>query len=321
MGNKEIYVSHFNERIENETDKTMYLHSSFMGNDIVRSEFYRYTNFEYKGLKGVKLSNSDFIIYDLLLIDDENGFIYFSNNTTNKFMAGCVVKVTSTDEDFNITFISIQVDSESDATKNVLINNLMRLWVRFNGNLYGDESYLTHTLPCNKKTLYLSKTLTSIITLFTSMIVIILSLVIAYYSKENIEFVKNLLLPLAKAYDSTVMTIILAFIFVLFLEIMNILNSGYTGLILGHKKNNNKMLFSILFGFGTYMLTQFFSIVILFFTALFNKDLMNLFNTVDVLNMDTIKLCIYIAIICYTLEIIILYIVNSKLFSKGVNVD
>ena len=135
---------------------------------------------------------------------------------------------------------------------NVLINNLMRLWVRFNGNLYGDESYLTHTLPCNKKTLYLSKTLTSIITLFTSMIVIILSLVIAYYSKENIEFVKNLLLPLAKAYDSTVMTIILAFIFVLFLEIMNILNSGYTGLILGHKKNNNKMLFSILFGFGTY---------------------------------------------------------------------
>lgn len=34
---------------------------------------------------------------------------------------------------------------------NILINNLMRLWVRFNGNLYGDESYLTHTLPCNKK--------------------------------------------------------------------------------------------------------------------------------------------------------------------------
>ena len=126
MGNKEIYVSHFNERIENETDKTMYLHSSFMGNDIC-SEFSGYTNFEYKGLKGVKLSNSDFIIYDLLLIDDENGFIYFSNNTTNKFMAGCFVKVTSVNEVFEFVLMSLQENSNSNATHNVLINNLGEL--------------------------------------------------------------------------------------------------------------------------------------------------------------------------------------------------
>ena len=37
---------------------------------------------------------------------------------------------------------------------NILINNLMRLWVRFKHNFYGDESYLTHTLPVDKKTLY-----------------------------------------------------------------------------------------------------------------------------------------------------------------------
>ena len=49
---------------------------------------------------------------------------------------------------------------------NILINNLMRLWVRFKNNFYGDESYLTHTLPIDKKTLYLSKILASFITLF-----------------------------------------------------------------------------------------------------------------------------------------------------------
>ena len=37
----------------------------------------------------------------------------------------------------------------------ILINNLMRLWVRFKQNLYGDESYLIHTLPVDKKVLYL----------------------------------------------------------------------------------------------------------------------------------------------------------------------
>ena len=78
------------------------------------------------------------------------------------------------------------------------------------------------------------------ITLFISALVIIISLFIAYYSKENIAIVKNLLLPIATVYDSTMITIILAFIFVCFLEIMNILQSGYVGIVIGHKKNNNK---------------------------------------------------------------------------------
>ena len=204
---------------------------------------------------------------------------------------------------------------------NILINNLMGLWGRFKNNFYGDESYLTHTLPIEKKTLYLSKILTSVITLFSSVLVIGLTLFIAYYSKENILFVKNLLLPLATIYDSTVIIIILAFIFVCFLEFMNMLCAGYVGIVLGHIKNGNKTLYSVVFGVGVYLLTQLFTILLVFLTALFNKDLMNLFYTVDALNVDTIKLCIYLAIAIYTLSIFILYFVNLKLFNKGVNVD
>ena len=204
---------------------------------------------------------------------------------------------------------------------NILINNLMRLWVRFKNNFYGDESYLTHTLPIDKKTLYLSKTLASIISLFISIIVIGLSLFIAYYSKENLLVIKNLILPLATVYNSTVISIILSFIFICFLEIMNMLQSGYVGIVLGHKKNNNKMMYSILYAFGIYLLTQIFAIIIIFFTALFNKDLMNLFYTVESLNVNIIKTCIYLAIFIYSLNIIILYIINSKIFNKGVDVD
>ena len=61
----------------------------------------------------------------------------------------------------------------------IIINNLMRLWVRFRTNFYGDESYLTHTLPIDKKTLYLSKIITAIVTLFVSIIVIFLTFFIA----------------------------------------------------------------------------------------------------------------------------------------------
>ena len=204
---------------------------------------------------------------------------------------------------------------------NIIINNLMRLWVRFRSNFYGDESYLTHTLPVSKKTLYLSKSLTSIITLFSSVLIIAISLFIAYYSKENIMFIKNLLLPIATIYESKVIIIILAFIFICFLEITNMLQSGYVGIVLGHRKNNNKIILSMVFGFITYIITQIFIILIVFIVALFNKDLMNLFYTVDTLNINTIKLCIYLAIFTYTLNIFILYFVNLKLFSRGVNVD
>jgi len=204
---------------------------------------------------------------------------------------------------------------------NILINNLMRLWVRFKHNFYGDESYLTHTLPTDKKTLYLSKTLASIITLLSSVIIIVLSLFIAYYSKENINAIKNILLPLATAYKSTVITIILSFILICLLEVMNMLQSGYIGIVLGHKKNNNKIAFSILFGFITYILTQIFVIVIVFIVALFNKELMNLFYTTEIINISILKFIIYLAIIIYTITLIIGYLINIKLFKKGVDVD
>lgn len=204
---------------------------------------------------------------------------------------------------------------------NILINNLMRLWSRFKNNFYGDESYLTHTLPIEKKTLYLSKVLTSIITLFTSTLVIIFTLFIAYYSKENILTLKNVLLPIANTYDSTIIKILLAFTFVFFIEFANILQSGYTGMIIGHKMNNNKMAYSILFGFITYIITQIFAVLIIFMIGLFNQDIMNLFFTSEVINVDMIKTIIYLAIIIYTIIFVIGYIINLKLFKKGVNVD
>lgn len=204
---------------------------------------------------------------------------------------------------------------------NIIINNLMRLWARFRNNFYGDESYLTHTLPVDKKDLYLSKFLLSIISLFLSIIVIAITLFIAYYSKENIEILKNTLLLISNAYGSTVIKIILAVLFILFLELANALQSGYTGIILGHRMNNGKIGFSVLFGFIAYIITQVLVLFMLFIGGLFNQDIMNLFFTSDIINVEMIKIVIYIAIGIYTLTLLIGYIFNLKYFKKGVNVD
>lgn len=204
---------------------------------------------------------------------------------------------------------------------NILINNVMRLWVRFKSNFYGDESYLTHTLPVEKKTLYLSKFLTSIITLFTSFLVIGATLFIAYYSKENIESLKNILLPIANVYGSTIVKILMAFLFIFFLQFANIVQLGYTGIILGHRQNSGKIGFSILIGFAFYIGTQIIALAMLFLIALFNKNFMNLFITNEIISADMVRTIIYIAITIYTIILIGIYFINLKLFKKGVNVD
>ena len=204
---------------------------------------------------------------------------------------------------------------------NIIINNLIRSWVRFKENLYGDQSYLTHTLPVKKSEIYLSKFISSIVSMFISVIVILVTLIIAFYSKENLEFIKNLIMPLATVYESTVIKIILAFIFICFLELTNMLESGYAGIILGHKRNSLKTVYSFAFGFGVYLCTQIIAILGVFIVALFDKDLMNLFYTMDAINVPTVKLCIMIAIVVYSINIIWLYVFNLIRFKKGVNVE
>ena len=105
----------------------------------------------------------------------------------------------------------------------IIVNTIVRVWTRFTQNMYKDESYLTHTLPVKKGTIYLSKFLSSLMTMFSSILVIFLTIAIAYYSKENLEFVKLSLEGLATIYDSTAIKLIL--ILMLFTVSLNLFKS------------------------------------------------------------------------------------------------
>jgi len=59
---------------------------------------------------------------------------------------------------------------------NVIINAMMRSWVRFRDSLYKDEAYLTHTLPVTKNDLYNSKFIQTLIFFFVGFAVVLLSL-------------------------------------------------------------------------------------------------------------------------------------------------
>ncbi len=204
---------------------------------------------------------------------------------------------------------------------NIIINNMIRTWVRFTKNLYGDESYLTHTLPIKRKTVYISKFLLAAISMFTSFLVILICLFICYYSKENLQIVKNALDLIATTYDSTVTNLIIYIFTILFLEMLFILLIGYTGIIIGHRFNNGKVSKSVLFGILIYFMIQAVSLALIFLFGIINPNIMKLFTSNEIIGVNAIKTVLLGGALLYLVYIIGLEIANRKLFCKGINVD
>ena len=202
-----------------------------------------------------------------------------------------------------------------------LINCLMRLWARFIKNMYKDESYLTHTIPVPRKTIYVSKVLAALITIFTTTIVALVCLFICYYSQTNIEILKTLLELAATTYNTTVVNLLLLVTFVIFLEVMFVVLIGYCGIILGYKSNQNKMVKTLVYSFILYMVTQVFTLAVIYIYGLFNQNVMNIINTTDIINVDAIKTVMYVGIGTYVAYIIFYYFLGKKQLEKGVNVD
>lgn len=202
-----------------------------------------------------------------------------------------------------------------------LINSLMRLWARFVRNVYKDESYLTHTLPVEKKDIYASKVVAGIVCIFTTMIVAVVCLFICYYLEANMEVLKGLLELAATTYNTTVLKLLLLVMVVIFLEVVYILLTGYVGIILGHKSNTGKMCKSIVVGFVLYLIFQTFTLGLIGIYGLINPDVMNLLNTTDMINVDAIKNVMYAGIGVYVVYSIVLYFLGQKELNKGVNVE
>ena len=97
--------------------------------------------------------------------------------------------------------------------------------------------------------------------------------------------------------------------------------AGYIGILLGHKSNDKRMIKSIIYGFITYMATQTITLILMFICGLFNKDIMNLFMTNNIVNIDILKYIMYGAILIYIIYIIIYYVIGNKLLKNGIDVD
>lgn len=203
-----------------------------------------------------------------------------------------------------------------------LFNNIIRLWARFRQNFYGDESYLTHTLPVTKGAHLASKFINSVVTLIITMMVAGICLCIMYYGTHIGESIKSLVYPGADYYDTSIVTLILVFVMLLFLQFFNILQCGYTGIVLGHRANSKKIGLSVLFGGIIYMGSQTVTILIMLAGTLYDSRIFDLFTELNpIISPDLLKFLVVMTFISYTVVIAVNYLICTKLFKKGVNVD
>lgn len=203
---------------------------------------------------------------------------------------------------------------------NILINCLMRNWVRFERNIYKDESYLTHTLPVSKNKIYLSKILTAIITLFISFIVIAICLAIVGLNDVTWYSLKLSLEQSAIFLNSNPLSLIIVLIITIFFEFLFMILSGILGIIIGHRSNNMKIVKSILIGMGIYMGLSLFSLAIIYMAGILSPDIMSVFNNIET-SSNAIKSIMMIGIFVYAIYNLIIYFVGNALLNKGVNVD
>ncbi len=203
----------------------------------------------------------------------------------------------------------------------VIINNVMRLWAHFKSSMYGDEAYLTHTLPVKRSSVYFAKLLAAITTMLASFTVCVAALAIAFYSKDNLQTVKLLLDPMAEMYDSSVIYMVAMVLLLIFLELLNMVQCGYVGIVLGHRCRQGKTGMSVLFGIAVYSAGSCLLLLLAFLLSFVSTDLNNLFITQTAVDPKTLKELFYIATAGYFMLNLVMVIISNKLLKKGVNVD
>ena len=204
---------------------------------------------------------------------------------------------------------------------NIVINTMMRSWVRFRDSIYKDESYLTHTLPVTKQSIYNSKFIQALIFFIIGFLIIILGLFIAYYTKDRWILLKDYINSITIGLNFNTALFIISMIAIIFLEIFNAIQCGFLGIILGHKNNNAKLAYSIFFGFIAYLLSQSIVLLSVFVYGLFDSTVMDLFKSKILVNANSFKLLMILSIIIYLIIIWIISIICKKELNKGVNVE
>lgn len=202
----------------------------------------------------------------------------------------------------------------------LIVTAFIRIWRRLSTNFYGDEAYLTHTLPVAPKTLWNSKFLASFIIIFACIIIIMLGIFIVYYSPDNFQNFALNLDPTNGGYQGSAIAFAILVTIAAFSQFLFMTQAGQTGIILANRANEHRAVLAIVIGLVIYYASGLISLAFVMVWAALNPTFANnLFsNTIDG---NLIPQILIAATVLYTIFTTITYLISRRTLQKGINVD
>lgn len=193
----------------------------------------------------------------------------------------------------------------------MIINASLRTWARFRQTLYGDESYLTHTLPINRTTLITAKFLTGIIIVAISILLFIICMLILFLSPENLALLR----------DDAWLTIIF-FAISVFCQFVFMMEIGLTSILLGYHRNpNSPVAFAVAYGIAIYLISGALMMALGILWGLVDPMVYDMLFDDAMMDIVTVHKMLSFIGILYIIFTTALYFIDRKLLQKGVNVD
>jgi len=235
--------------------------------------------------------------------------------------AAGITRLINIGKNIQIIFILGQVFSgiTYSAIANVLVNTFIHIIKVFISNLYKDESYLTHTLPVKKNSLLLSKYLSSLIVIISSVLVCFISLFILFYSPEFVQGFKTFIEITVAGFNISVGIFVMFLVLIIFAQICAMISMAFTSIVIANKYNHKRILKGILwfalFYFSAINVVMIAAVVV--FTM--QGNISQLFA--EQMNQTAFLTLLIVGLIVYILYAIVFYFICRKSFNKGVNVD
>lgn len=201
---------------------------------------------------------------------------------------------------------------------NIILQPFLRSFLNFTKSFYGDESYLTHTLPVTKNQLVNSKFLTAIIEIALGFLTLVASLLIRFISPTLFKTLKLLLSTIIIG-DFSIGLVLSLFVILVIVEFLMFISIIFFSIVISYRAKEKRVL-------KTFLLTALFSFIaitilsIILLIVLMINDV-KLSSTTIMLNSTTFLSIICSGIIVYLAFIVLFYFLTKHEFNKGVNID
>ena len=201
---------------------------------------------------------------------------------------------------------------------NSLIQPFLRSFINFTKSLFGDESYLTHTLPVTKNQILNSKYLTAIIEICLSFVCAICSLLIMFASSTMFNSLKLFLSTLISG-EFSLFLVLSIFVVLIIVEFIMFISIIFFSIIVAHKSTDKKVLKSFLItAVMSFISITVLAIIMIFVLLISGVDLTSKTLTLSGPILISIVLT---GIFVYSGMAILFYFLAKKELNKGVNVD